>query len=117
MKHRGQVGIEVVVLVAAIFIIIAMIFGNYFSINDSTIAMVVLKSNTLGRISDLNESYVLISIDFVETAPTDIAIDVVTIPTISNSEIDPDNTWIDEVEQKIIDKTKYTNVTIDFNPP
>lgn len=67
-SSRGQSSLELILLVAFIFILLTAVGAYYFEIKDSTSAIVMAKAGLLEVAGDEPKHYVVERVDFAESA-------------------------------------------------
>ena len=112
---RAQISIAVVIVVAVVFLIVLLVYGHYFSVSDSTTALVILKSETLGQLNEQDDLYRIRRIDFCETTAGMAKFNVITSPDTFILGVGE----ISDIKDKIAGETKWSSANIDlaFNGP
>ncbi len=111
ISGRGQVSIELIIITAALFLIVSLVFGYYFSISDSTIALITIKAETIKELNTQDMAYVIKEIEFCETDSI-AKFNVVTEPGSPNPSVDSFG-----IKDMIAQKTKWdsANIELTFN--
>jgi len=100
--NKAQSSIEMVVLAGIILILSALILGNYFSISDSTNALIAAKNAILERQSATDIPFHVESLDYATIGPENIDFSA-SIPELDNADIGIifDSVWCDSTKEKI----------------
>lgn len=108
-EHRAQLSIEVVLIVAVVFLISLLVFGNYFSISDSTIALITLKAEILKELNKQDDLYTIGKIEFLDCG-NNAKFNVITEPESPDPSINTS-----QIEDEIEQKTKWDSIQLTFN--
>lgn len=112
---KGQTSFEMLLVVALVISIGIFILGNYFELDDSTMALAILKTRTVEKLAEEDSLYVIKKIDYVEQASNKIDLNISTFPPDLDSY--PDDEDGEEIASEIASKTAYDKdeITITIN--
>ncbi|MFH1544753.1 MAG: hypothetical protein ABIE23_01500 [archaeon] len=115
LTSKGQTSFEMLLVVALIISIAILILGNYFELDDSTIALAVLKTRTVEKLAEEDSLYVIKKIDYVEQASNKIDLNISTFPPDLDSYPDAEEIASEIASKTSYDKDKIT-ITINITP-
>ena len=112
MRNKGQSSFEMLIGAVVIIALAIFILNNYLSLSDSTIALSIMKVETIKELNKKPELITLDKITFTENiAIKEITFDILLNPA-TNPPIDLD---LNSAIQIVQNKTKYENVEIKIN--
>ncbi|MDO8538772.1 MAG: hypothetical protein Q7S21_07890 [archaeon] len=112
MQNKGQSSFEMLIGAVVIIALAVFILNNYLTLSDSTIALSIMKVET---IKELNKQPELITLDKI-TFTEKLAEKEITFDIILNPAVDPPVALdLSQAVTIIQDKTKYENVEIKIN--
>ena len=115
MNNKGQGAIELMLLSVVILVLAVLVLGMFLNFNDSTIAVSILKAETINELdSNYNQAFWIKSIDFEESMTgKEIVFDIIISPnTTPANETSITANLNSKVPKLILGKTKYTSVKI-----
>lgn len=118
LGKKGQVGFEILLITAIVFMVVIWISGYYLSIKDSTLAMQLAKVHTIKQISKSEGLYTIQKIDFEENSPTDclVGVECITLKiNVPETGFGCNNLESTELANLVRGNTKYSIVNIVLN--
>ncbi len=122
-QSKAQSSIEFVMITALILVLITIVFANYFAVESSTTAMVILGNALTERQAFTSTPFHVDKIDYVQTSDNSIELTVIS-PELGA--MDPadllalfvDSGWCDNIRSDIASKSSYNagNITIHLGP-
>ena len=104
LRERGQASFEMILVTAVIFILIIIILNNYVEVQDSTVAVSILKARTLEKLGAEDGFYYIEKIDSLEDEGG-ISLTIAIRPA-------PPPLDFAEIENEIAANTKYETATV-----
>jgi len=108
---KGQSSFETIMVTLIVVVTSTFILGAFFDLGDQTFALATIKANVMEQIDKNETFFVLKKIYYVQSSDNTIEFDVIVVDdTISQNPA----TYFDlnSSAEKIINRTKYSNVTI-----
>jgi len=108
---KGQSSFETLMVTLAVIVTTTFVLGGFFDLGDQTFALAMLKANIIEELDHNNSFYVLKKIYYEQSDNHTIVFDVIAVDdTIQQNPI----CFMDlnSAANRIINQTKYTDVTI-----
>lgn len=113
-KTKGQTGIETIMVTGVIISLLVVLGTFYFSsVSDQTTAIIILKTELLKQLGNLNKNYVISSsLEPFVLADGTLCFEVRTSPGLNNEDKIALTAISAGISQKISERTRYKTVEI-----
>ncbi|MFH1663509.1 MAG: hypothetical protein ABH986_01720 [archaeon] len=109
--RKGQSSFETIMVTLVVIVTSTFILGAFFDLGDQTFALATIKANAMQEIDKNETFYVIKKIYYVQSDESTIEFDVIVVDdTISQTPATYLN--MNSAAEKIVNKTKYSNLTI-----
>jgi len=109
--QKGQSSFEVIMVTLTVVAISTFILGNFFQLNDQTMALAILKADVMEQLDKNQDFYVLKKIYYAQDSDKEIDFQLV----IVDDSTDPKGMCymdLNSAANRILNNTKYNDVEI-----